>query len=145
MTRIDAPAVNLADTPTDRGRSVFAGRDFRAGEVMETAPVIVLEIADTGRLRQTRLRTYDFDWQVLAKTADLSTPIAAGYGGMYNHADPASLCHRAGPAAMTPVFTAAHDIDRDQELTINYTTMGGGHVWHDENGFMQENIRLITD
>jgi len=145
MTRIDAPVVSLADTSTDGGRGVFAGRNFRAGEVVETAPVIVLEIADTRRLRQTRLRTHDLDWQVQAKPADLSTAITTGYGGTYNHTDPASLRYRAGPAARTPVFTAVHDIGRDQQLTINYNARGGGHVWHDENGFMQENIRLITE
>jgi|AP12_2_1047962.scaffolds.fasta_scaffold146351_1 uncharacterized protein len=145
MNRIDAPAVYLADTSTGRGRGVFAGRDFRAGEVVEIAPAIVLESADTLLLRQTLLRTYDFDWQVLAKTSDLTTAIVAGYGGIYNHADPASLRYHADPVAMTLIFRAVHDVDEDQELTINYNARGGGHVWHDNNWFMQENIRLITD
>ena len=145
MNRIDAPPVYLADTSTGRGRGVFAGRDFRAGEVVEIAPVIVLESADMLLLRQTLLRTYDFDWQVLAQTGSPTTAIAAGYGGMYNHADPATLRYRADPVAMALIFTAAHDIDRDQELTINYNARGGGHVWHDDNWFMQENIPLIAD
>jgi hypothetical protein len=68
--------------------------------VVEIAPAIVLESADTLLLRQTLLRTYDFDWQVLAKTRDLTTAIAGGYGGMYTSRRPRhtalpcrSACH----------------------------------------------------
>jgi len=145
VTRIDAPAVYIADTLTDRGRGVFANRDFRAGEVFEIAPVIILDSTEALQLRQTLLRTYDFDWQVLAKTGCPGSAIAAGYGGMYNHAAPTSLRYHADTDAMTLIFTAVRDIDRDQELTINYNARGGGHVWHDNNWVLQENIRLVTD
>jgi len=66
MNRIHPPDVYVADTLTGKGRGVFAGRDFREAEVVEVAPVIVIENGATEILRQTILRTYDFDWQVLA-------------------------------------------------------------------------------
>jgi SET domain-containing protein len=141
MNRIYSPDVYIADTLTDKGRGVFAGRDYRAGEVVEVAAVIVLENGDVALLGKTLLRTYDFDWQVLAKTKTPATAIAAGYGGMYNHADPANMIYRADPVAVTLIFTAVRDISRDEQLTINYNARGGGPVWHDDNWFESESIK----
>jgi SET domain-containing protein len=145
MERIHSPDVYIADTRTGKGRGVFAGRDYRAGEVVEVAAVIVLEKEDIGLLRKTLLRTYDFDWQVLAKTKTPATAIAAGYGGMYNHADPANMIYRADPVAVTLIFTAVRDISREEQLTINYNARGGGHVWHDDNWFEREGIKRTGD
>ena len=46
MNRIHPPDVYVADTLTGKGRGVFAGRDFREAEVVEVAPVIVIENGD---------------------------------------------------------------------------------------------------
>jgi SET domain-containing protein len=46
---------------------------------------------------------------------------------------------------MSLIFTAARDIDRDRELTINYNAREDGHLWHDDNWFIQENVPLITE
>jgi len=143
--RIHPPDVYVGDTLTGRGRGVFAGRDFRKAELVEVAPVIVIENEATEILRQTILRTYDFDWQVLAGTEHRATAIAAGYGGMYNHENPANMIYRADPVALTLVFTAARDISRGEELTINYNARGGGHVWHDDNWFESEGVSRLGD
>jgi hypothetical protein len=145
MNRIQPPDVYVADTRTGKGRGVFAERDFRETEVVEVAPVIVIENGATEILRQTILRTYDFDWQVLAGTEHQATAIACGYGGMYNHANPANMSYRADPVALTLVFTAARDINREEELTINYNARGGSSVWHDDNWFEREGISSIGD
>jgi len=145
MNRIHPPDVFVADTLTGKGRGVFAGRDFREAEVVEVAPVIVIENEATEILRQTLLRTYDFDWRVLARTQHQATAIAGGYGGMYNHSNPANMIYRADPTAGSLVFTAARDIGRDEELTINYNARGGGAVSHDDNWFRREGIHCIED
>ncbi|MEN8108241.1 MAG: SET domain-containing protein-lysine N-methyltransferase [Pseudomonadota bacterium] len=145
MDRIYSPDVYVADTLTGKGRGVFAGRDYRAGEVVEVSPAIVLEKEAVALLRDTLLRTYDFDWQVLANTNTPATAIAAGYGGMYNHSDPANMRYHADPLAVTLIFTAVRDIRRDEQLTINYNARGGGHVWHDDNWFEREDIKLTGD
>ena len=64
---------------------------------------------------------------------------------MYNHANPANMIYHADPVALTLVFTAARDINREEELTINYNARGGGPVWHDDNWFEREGISLIGD
>ena len=143
MNRIHPPDVYIADTLTGTGRGVFAGRDFRKAEVVEVAPVIVIENGETEILRQTILRTYDFDWQVLAGTEHQATAIAGGYGSMYNHANSANMSYQADPVALTLVFTAARDINREEELTINYNARGGGPVWNDDNGVEREGISPI--
>jgi hypothetical protein len=145
MKRIHPPDVYVAETLTGKGRGVFAGRDFREAEVVEIAPVIVIENEAVELLRRTTLRTYDFDWQVLAKTGHPATAIASGYGSMYNHANPANMMYQADPLALTLVFTAARDVSREEELTINYNARGGGSVWHDDNWFVREGIRSIGD
>ena len=145
MNRIHSPDIYIADTLTGKRRGVFAERDFRTGEVVEVAPVIVLERDDIAALRSTLLRSYDFDWQVLAKTEIPTTAIAAGYGGMYNHADSANMSYHADPVAFALVFTAVRDISREQQLTINYNAKGGGSVWHDDNWFEREGIKQVED
>jgi hypothetical protein len=105
----------------------------------------VVENGEVAALRKTLLRTYDFDWQVLAKTKNPSTAIAAGYGGMYNHADHANLRYHADAVAVTLIFTAVRDISRDEQLTVNYNAKGGGPVWHDDNWFEREGIKQTGD
>ena len=145
MNCIVPPVLYIADTLTAKGRGVFAGRDYGAGEVVEIAPVIVLENEDVAALRNTLLRTYDFDWQVLAKTKSPTTAIAAGYGGMYNHADPANMSYHADTVVIALVFTAVRDISRQEQLTINYNARGGGAVWYDNNWFESEGIKQLGD
>ena len=145
MNRIPSPDIYIADTLTAKGRGVFAGRDYAVGEVVEVAPVIVLKNEEVAVLRNTRLRTYDFDWQVLAKTKIPATAIAAGYGGMYNHADHANMNYQADPVTVSLIFTAVREISRDEQLTINYNARGGGSVWHDDNWFESEGIKQVGD
>jgi hypothetical protein len=130
---------------TGKWRGVFAGRDFRAGDVVEVAPVIVLETEDIAVLRSTLLRSYDFDWQVLANTQTPTTAVAAGYGSLYNHADSASVSYHADPASLALVFTAVRDIGREEQLTINYNAKGGGPVWHDDDWFVHAGINKLGD
>jgi hypothetical protein len=59
---------------------------------------------------------------------------------MYNHANPANMIYQADPVALTLVFTATCDINREEELTINYNARGGGPRWHDDNWFEREGI-----
>lgn len=145
MNHIPSPDIYIADTFTAKGRGVFAGRDYTVGEVVEVAPVIVLENEEVTALRKTRLRTYDFDWQVLANTKFPATAIAAGYGSMYNHADHANMSYHADPIALALVFTAVREISRQEQLTINYNARGGGSEWHDDNWFKSEAIKQLGD
>lgn len=139
---IDAPEAYIAHTQTKKGRGVFAKRPFRAGEVVEACPVIVLAqpFADLPR----RLQTVVFDWGTLTET-DAGSAVALGFGSIYNHAEPANMAASADESTGSKclVFTAVRDIDPHEELTINYNAHGGGHTWHDDNWFQRMNIQPV--
>ena len=51
--------------------------------------------------------------------------LALGYGSMYKHDNPANLRYEASDDGQYLRFTAAEDIERDAELTINYNDTSG--------------------
>jgi hypothetical protein len=138
--RIEIPRLSVQDTGTGRGRGVFAGRGFAAGEIVETAPVLLLKLP-FDRLPEL-LKTYVFDWEMLAGIPGTHA-VALGFGSLYNHANPASMCYRADARACTILYVAARDIRAGEELTINYNAQGGVAEWHDDNWFERFDIALI--
>ena len=78
----------LAPTGDVRGTGVFASRDIEDGEVVEIAPVLLLE-TDFEKL-ETELKRRVFNWERLASFPGVSA-IALGYGSMYNHDNPANM------------------------------------------------------
>lgn len=138
----DAPRLVVKDTGTGRGRGVFAGRAFAAGEIVETAPVLLLKVP-FDRLPEL-LKTYVFDWEVLAGVPGTHA-VALGFGSLYNHANPANLCYRADARASRILYVAARGIDAGDELTINYNAQGGVAEWPDDNWFERFDIALINE
>jgi SET domain-containing protein len=136
----ESSGIAIRDTFTSRGRGAFARRSFRKGELVEVAPVLLLrcEFDDLPEL----LKTYVFNWESLAGIKNAHA-IALGYGSMYNHANPASLCYEADPRAGTMRYIAARAIKAGEELTINYNADGGAAKWHDNNWFERMDIALI--
>jgi len=122
---IPAPEVYLHQTDNGKGRGAFAARAFRAGDVVEICPVIVL--TRPYRSLPRALQTVVFDWGALTRRARGSA-VALGHGSLYNHADPANMTTSAWLEGRCLIFSAARDIRRGEELTINYNARGGGHT-----------------
>ena len=135
------PAVCVRDTGTPRGRGVFATRPFAAGEVVEVCPVVI--VRGRARMLPPEIRTIVFDWGVLSSIGEPAVAIALGYGGLYNHSDPANLRYDALAPAPCLRFTAVREIAVHEELTINYNAIGGGPEWHDDNWFERMGVRRI--
>ena len=135
------PVVTVKDTGAPRGRGVFAARPFVLGEVVEICPVVI--VRGRARVLPPEIRTIVFDWGVLSGASEPISAIALGYGGLYNHSDPANLRYDA--LAPTPClrFTAVRDIAAHEELTINYNAIGGGPEWHDDNWFERMGVRRL--
>jgi uncharacterized protein len=135
------PTICIKDTGTPKGKGVFAQRQFEEGEVVEVAPILVLPdaFADLPQL----LKTYSFNWQVLAG-ADERVAIALGYGSLYNHANPANLRYTGDAKLRVMLYTAVRKIEVNEELTINYNTRGGGPVSESDHWFEKNSIQLIT-
>jgi len=114
-------ALYVKDTKTTKGRGVFAGRRFRAGELIEVAPVIVFNSACTlPRILANLL----YNWE--EQTGEPQTrAIALGYGSLYNHDNPANLSYKVDAATRAIRYSATRDIAVDEELTINYSAASG--------------------
>jgi hypothetical protein len=106
---------------------VFAGRDFREGELIESAPVIVIPAAQWPLLEHTVLHDYMYAY---GPTLD-DMAIALGFGSLYNHSyEPnARYVRRTGEGLLE--FIAIRPIRRGEEITINYNGSPDEHspVW----------------
>lgn len=144
------------------GRRVFATRGFRAGDVVEIAPVVVVPAPEvtttTTRLRSTTttirpapnvkvvvefVREFQvllFHWDHLANVPG-TRALALGYGSLYNSANPANMRYEADASQQTMRFIADRDIQANEELTINYDSDGGAR-WEDHNWFVENSIEF---
>jgi hypothetical protein len=136
---IQAPDIYVADTGTQRGRGVFARRDFAEGEVVEQSPVILFYEPHTQL--PSAIRRCVFNWVVPGQAP--AHAMALGFGTLYNHANPANMCWVADPINFTIRFIAVRPIASGDELTINYNAMSGGSVWFDNNWFVRHQVTLI--
>jgi SET domain-containing protein len=97
-----------------KGRGVFARKPIAKGTVIERVPVILVPVQEIFNPdRPSVLADYVFAWG-RGKVA-----VALGYGSLYNHSyrPNARFLHGAGP---TKVFKALRDIERGEEITVNY-------------------------
>jgi uncharacterized protein len=137
QVKIDAPAVSVQETGTQRGRGVFAARDFAAGELVERAPVLVLDCShyDLPAL----LQKYTFSWKGLTGVHE-GQALALGYGGLYNHASPASMRYAADADNQCILFVAERPIQVGEELTINYNGIGGSAYAENDRWFSAHEV-----
>jgi uncharacterized protein len=94
-----------------KGRGVFARRLIRADEVIERVPMLVFPV-DQNR-KGSVVSDYCFAW------GRGTVALALGYGSLYNHSyRPNARYDDVGP--QTKEFTALHDIQPGEEITVNY-------------------------
>ena len=136
---IITPDVGIKDTGNEKGRGVHTKRRFEAGEIVEVAPVVIMDdVPDS-------LQTYVFHWSCLAygdENGNLSA-LTLGFGSMYNHNNPANMRYEADLENLAMRFIAVEIIEEGTELTINYNTMGGGATCDDDNWFGRHKIEPI--
>lgn len=140
MSGIATPDVRVDDTGTARGRGVFAARDFRAGELVETSPVVVIEAAC--EQLPLDLQRMLFAWPGSGRRGRAHA-LALGYGSLYNGANPACLTFTRDPAAGVIRFIAARDIAQGEELTINYSAADGAPATPSDEWFAEHEIRVV--
>jgi uncharacterized protein len=137
---ITAPSIYIKSTGTVKGRGAFAARAHRAGETVETCPVVPFS-GKIANLPQDLQRIL-FDWGSLTDTGRAFC-LALGYGAMYNHDNPANLRFEADAQAQTIRFIAVRDIAADEELTINYNAQGGAHTSEEDIWFNARGVTLM--
>ncbi|HET7487443.1 MAG TPA: SET domain-containing protein [Acidimicrobiales bacterium] len=123
-----APLLRVVEVP-GKGRGVVARRPIAAGQVVEKAPVVVIPAAQWPLVEETVFGHYCFEWEEEHGTYAL----VLGRPSLFNHSyEPNMLCHRRFRTRRME-FVARRDIDRGEELTINYHGEPGarGALWFD--------------
>lgn len=96
------------------GRGVFAGRRFRAGEVVERCPVLRVSARDRAVLERTGLRGYVYQRRRGAGA------LALGLGSLYNHSSAPNAACELDLDDESLVITALRTIAAGDEITISY-------------------------
>jgi uncharacterized protein len=99
-----------------RGRGVFALSDLAKNEVLEIAPVIVMEKKDRPLLDQTLLHDYIFEWGGSKEQCCM----ALGYVPIYNHSYQSNCEYEMDFEKQTITIKTIRVVKAGEELFINY-------------------------
>ena len=109
------PPIRVGVVP-GKGRGVFATRNIAAGELIETAPVVIVPAEQVDRIYGTVLEYYVFDWY-----ADASAfAIALGTASLYNHSYLPNVRYLKRFDEGLIEFRALRNIAAGDELVSNY-------------------------
>jgi SET domain-containing protein len=111
-----------------RGRGVIARRALRAGEALETSPVLPLALKDS---ECPGLDSYSLAWGEDVEGGlgeQKACAIGLGYLSLYNHSQTPNVTFDHHYDADEITVLALRDIAEGEELTINY----GVPLWFDE-------------
>jgi SET domain-containing protein len=122
------PYLEIRTIP-NKGRGVFARKDFVPGEVIEHAPVIVGRAEEWEALEKTALADHYFLWGE-EETLD-QICVVLGYGSLYNHSYAPNADWDRDLEKREMVFYAVEPIAIGQEITINYNGIEDAPVWFD--------------
>lgn len=95
------------------GKGVFASKLIKKGEIIEVAPILILEFSDFIDTKWNLLFEYYF-WM------DDFVVLALGYASLYNHSKEPNCKYELNKADQTITFTAVKDIKKDEEIYFNY-------------------------
>ncbi len=109
------PAVLVVDIP-GKGRGMVAARRIQAGELVDTAPVIVVPARDYAAVSSTILDGYVYDWG----TDGAELAVALGFGSLYNHSFQPNVHYTKRADIQAIEYRALTDIPRGAELLVNY-------------------------
>ena len=140
LAPIAPPTISVRDTRSPRGRGVFAKREIFAGEIVERAPVILLNSGYANL--PPEVKAYVFNWGALCGVGKAHA-LALGYGGLYNHDNPAGLRYEADPENLSLRFIATRNIASGEELTINYDNASGIEATSGSDWFARQGTQPI--
>ena len=131
----------VRETGTAKGRGVFAGRNFAAGEVVETSPIVLLHGPYDSYPQE--VKSIVFNWGSLCGLGDAHA-IALGYGSLFNHDNPANTEYSADPANLRMQYRARRAIAAGEELTINYNDSGGVTDGAHNHWFTKRGVNVLV-
>lgn len=99
----------------NKGRGVYAARNFAEGEVIEKAPVINITTKDRKHCEKTIFAYYMYPWR-----STRSGALALGYGSIYNHSFEPNADWKQNFKEDVMVYRAIKPIKKGEEILINY-------------------------
>ena len=98
-----------------KGRGVFATKQFLAGDLIERAPIVIIDDPDDVEVLQgTVVENY---WYEIDEG---SCAIALGYSSLFNHSTRPNADYMVRPEEQIIDVTALREINPKTEITINY-------------------------
>lgn len=127
--------LRIRDTQTMKGRGVFASKRYKAGEIVEVCPVLILDTPWEDMPAEIQSMVYDWG-HATDQESNVQFALALGPGSLFNHASPPILSFAADSDQRAMVYTAAVDIEPGTELTIDYNgdVEEGGPDWFESMG-----------
>src|SRR5438876_8359984 len=112
-----------------RGRGVFALSRLACGEIIETAPIILIPAAEWSHIEPTVLALYIYNFGPTAEEEHAA--IALGYGSLYNHSYTPNAKYIKSWEEQVIRFVALRDIEPGEEITIDYNGSPGNQtpIW----------------
>ena len=109
------------------GKGVFASEDIKKGEIIEVAPILILEFTDFIDTKWNLLFEYYF-WM------DDFVVLALGYGSLYNHSKNSNVRYEINSEKKVITFTATKNIKKDEEIYFNYkgSTSSKAPLWFEK-------------
>ena len=98
-----------------KGRGVFALKDFKRGEVIESAPVLIFTPKERKHLEKTLLNYYVYPWR-----STRSAALALGCGSIYNHSYSPNADWKQNFKTKCMVYRAIKPIRKGEEIYVNY-------------------------
>jgi len=98
-----------------KGRGVFALKDFKAGETIESCPVINITPAERKRLEKTIFNYYIYPWR-----STRSGCLVLGYGSIYNHSFEPNADWKQNFKTNCMIYRAIKPIKKGKEILVNY-------------------------
>ena len=98
-----------------KGLGVFALKDFKAGEIIESAPVLIFDSKGRKNLEKTLLSHYIYPWRSTRGAA-----LVLGYGSIYNHSFSPNADWKQNFKTKCMVYRALSSIKKGEEILVNY-------------------------
>ena len=106
--------IEVKITP-NKGRGVFALRNFKEGEIIESAPIINVSAKERKLVEKTIFNFYIYPWKSVRSGA-----LALGYGSIYNHSFTPNADWKQNFKTRSMVFRAIKPIKNGEEILVNY-------------------------
>ena len=99
----------------NKGLGVYALKDFKKGEIIETCPVLTFTPTDRKNLEKTPLSHYIYPWR-----STRGASLSLGFGSIYNHSFEPNADWKQNFKTNSMVYRAVRDIKKGEEILINY-------------------------